>query len=190
MEKQKNTQLFIIAILAVTVLVMSVGFAYYQQDLNMNGTINITNASWNVHFDEEITPTTGSETITSSITEGTVIDWSTTLAEPGDYAEFTINVLNEGTFNAVLTDITMGGVTEHADYLKYEVFYNNASSSYEATTSGLNIQLAKKTTTATVVPVKVRVTYITPSDSEDLPTSDVTANLTLALTYKQEGYNQ
>lgn len=191
MKQQRNFQIFIIAILSVTVLIMSIGFAYYQNNFEVDGTVNVTNSSWSVHFADSITPSSGSEAIESNVADdGTSLEWSTTLSEPGDYAEFSINVLNEGTFNALLTDITMGGIAGHADYLKYEVYYNNSDTPYEATTSGLNISLDKKGENATVVPVRVKVTYVAPSDSTKLPTSDVEANLTLALTYKQEGYNQ
>jgi len=189
MKQQRNFQIFIIAILSITILVMAVGFAYYQRDFNVEGTVNVTPASWNVHFADSIVTTTGSQEIESNISEGTTLEWSTTLNKPGEYAEFSIDVLNEGSFNAILTDITMGGNTNHSDYLKYEVYYNDSDTPYEATTSGLNIELAKKGTEATVVPVKVRVTYIAPSDSTKLPSTSVSANLTLSLTYKQEGYN-
>jgi len=189
MKQQRNLQIFVIGILSVIILVMTVGFAYYQRDLEFDGTVNVIASSWNIHFADAISPATGSAEIQSEISDGTALEWSTTLAKPGDYAEFTIDVLNEGTFNAVLTDITMGGNSTHSDYLKYEVYYNNSDTPYENTASDLNIALAKKGTTATVIPVKVKVTYIAPSDSTKLPSTDVTAKLTLALTYKQEGYN-
>lgn len=189
MKKQETLQIGIIAVLAITVLVMTVGFAYYQADLEFNGAVTVSPANWSVHFDDQVSVTAGSQEIEYDVSEGTTVIWSTTLSNPGEYAEFTVNVLNEGTFNAILTDIMMSGHTAHSDYLKYEVYYNNSDTPYESTKSGLNISLAKKTTTATSAPVKVRVTYIAPSDSSKLPSSAVTANLALNLTYKQEGYS-
>ena len=41
MEKQKNTQMFVIAVLAIAVLTMSVGFAAFTQALNINGNVKV-----------------------------------------------------------------------------------------------------------------------------------------------------
>ena len=50
MEKKKNTQLFVIAILSVAILVMSVGFASYASTLNINGTATVKASKWSVHY--------------------------------------------------------------------------------------------------------------------------------------------
>lgn len=186
MEKQKNTQTLIIAVLAVAVLTLSVGFAAFSQRLDMNGTVSVTSSSWNVHFDtDSFAKTTGSQDVTTTSITGTSISWQSTLTKPGDYAEFTVNVLNEGTFDAVLKSITMSSIADHEKYLKYEIYYGDSSSPYTATTEGLSISLAKKAGTATSVPVKVKVTYIQPENSADLPASSVDVALTASLNYEQ-----
>ncbi|MGN1341636.1 MAG: hypothetical protein ACI4VL_00200 [Bacilli bacterium] len=186
MEKQKNTQTLIIAVLAVAVLTLSVGFASFSQRLDMNGTVSVTSSSWNVHFDtDSFAKTTGSQDVTTTSITGTSISWQSTLTKPGDYAEFTVNVVNEGTFDANLTSITMSSIADHEKYLKYEIYYDDSSSPYTSTTEGLSILLAKKAGTATSVPVKVKVTYIQPTDSADLPESSVDVALTASLTYEQ-----
>ena len=46
MEKGKNVQLAVIAVLAVAVLAMSVGYAAFSTRLNLNGTANVKASSW------------------------------------------------------------------------------------------------------------------------------------------------
>ena len=45
MEKKKNTQMFVIAILAVAVLTMSVGFAAFTQTLDISGNVSVASSS-------------------------------------------------------------------------------------------------------------------------------------------------
>jgi hypothetical protein len=187
MEKNKSTQTVIIAILAVVILTMSVGFAAsaYTQNLNINdSTVNVTAAKWNVHFDDaSYTETTGSVAATSHTLTGTTMVYEVTLAKPGDFYEFTVNVKNEGTFDANLTSLTMSSLTtEQAKYLTYTITYNNGTTYSASNTAITGSTLAKSTG---IAPVKVRVTYLTPADSANLPTTDQTLTLSATLTYTQ-----
>ena len=64
MERQKHTQTVVIAVLAVAILMMTIGFAAtaYTQTLNIGGTDNTTvkAAKWSVHFDTEKIPSLSS----------------------------------------------------------------------------------------------------------------------------------
>jgi hypothetical protein len=186
-EKNKGTQTIIIAVLAVAVLAMSVGFAVsaYTQNLNINdSTVNVTAAKWNVHFDDtSYTETTGSVAATSHTLTGTTMVYAVTLAKPGDFYEFTVNVKNEGTFDANLTSLTMSSLTtEQSKYLTYTITYNNGTT-YSASNATITGVTLPKTTG--VAPVKVRVTYVAPADSANLPTTDQTVTLSATLTYTQ-----
>lgn len=181
MEKQRNTQMLVILVLAVAVLTMSVGFAAYSASLSINGTTNISAANWDVNFDT--TTFTESSTIkatTKNIT-GTNVTYTVALTKPGDFYEFTIDVKNLGTFNANLTDVTLTALTEEqSKYLTYKLSYNGVD--YSSTATGLSVPLAAKTGVETVT---VRVEYVAPADPADLPASDVELSLTASLTYKQ-----
>ena len=56
MERQKNTQMFVIAILAVAILTMSVGFALYSSTLNITGNANLAKAKWSIVWEKEDSP--------------------------------------------------------------------------------------------------------------------------------------
>lgn len=186
MEKQRSTQMLVIAVLAVAVLTMSVGFAVFTQTLNINGNTTIGSSSWNVKFvTDSYMETSGSVTVSSedrTIT-GTSITYSVKLTKPGDFYEFTINVKNSGTFNAKLTGVTLSTLTtEQSKYLTYKLTYND-SVEYSKTTSGLSVALSAKNG---VVPVKVRIEYVQPENPGDLPQEEVVIPLSASLSYEQD----
>ena len=182
MEKQKNTQMFVIAILAVAVLTMSVGFAVFTQTLDINGNVTVASSKWSIAFDtSSYVESDGSVAVSNKTLDGTSMTYNVTLTKPGDFYEFTVNVKNTGTFDANLTGITMSSLsTEQAKYLKYVITYNDTE--YTTTTSSLSVALAK---TEGVATGKVRVQYIQPENSADLPSTQVTVPLTASLTYNQ-----
>ena len=187
MEKQRNTQMLVILVLAVAVLTMSVGFASYSAVLSINGTANVSAARWNVKFDDT-TFDESSSTIkaTSKTISGTNVTYTVALAKPGDFYEFTIKVKNLGTFNANLTEISLSKLTEEqSKYLTYTLSYG--STKYSATTSdltasNLSVPLAAQTGVETVT---VKVQYFAPENSDDLPAADVKLSLSASLTYDQ-----
>lgn len=182
MEKQKNTQMFVIAILAVAVLTMSVGFAVFTQTLDINGNVTVASSKWSIAFDtSSYVESDGSVAVSNKTLDGTSMTYNVTLTKPGDFYEFTVNVKNTGTFDANLTGISMSALTtEQAKYLTYEITYNGTK--YTANATGLSVALAK---TGGVATVKVRVQYIQPEASADLPSTQVTVPLTASLTYSQ-----
>ena len=184
MERQKSGQNIAIIALAVALVVMTVGFAAasYNQTLAFEGTTNVGTAKWDIHFNTDTyAETAGSVAATSKNVQGTSIDYTITLANPGDFYEFTIDVENLGTFDANLTKVTLSGIDEAADkYLDYTLTYD--STPYTATTSPSGVVLGKSTGKAAV---KVRVEYVMPENSSDLPTSGAVLTLNAALDYEQ-----
>lgn len=182
MEKKISYSGLVVVVLAVAVLVMSVGFAVFSTNLSINGTAQVSSSSWQVEFDESsYEETVGSVSPTSDPTINTTsMTYQVTLAKPTDFYEFTIDVKNLGTFNAQLKSITMTDISEHANYLKYTVTYNGTQ--YTQTTSNLSIPLEAGTG---VEEVKVRVEYVQPSDASQLPSEAKTVTLSASLDYEQ-----
>ena len=190
MEKKRNSQTIIIAILAVAVLFMSVGFAAFAQTLNIQGNVTVEPTKWSVHWDTtSYSQTTGSvPVLNGSLTTGTTptltntdVTFGARLTKPGDFAEFSIDAINDGDFDAKLTSITLSPLTTaQSKYLTYTVTYNGVE--YSATTTGLNISLPA--TGTNTVTVKVRVEYITPGQASELPTE--AANITLSASFDYE----
>ena len=201
MEKKRNSQTIIIAVLAVAILFMSVGFALFSTTLNINGTVQVEKASWDIHWKEGSLTKTANSTVDilsgattgtgaeKTMTPGTTptltntdITFGAVLTKPNDVAEFTVVAENAGTFDAKLTGITMSGLTaEQQKYLTYEIDYNGTK--YTQTTTGLNVSLpAKQSNTVTV---KVTVKYNQPDNPTDLPSERQFVNLTASFDYEQ-----
>ena len=182
MERQtKVTNIAIIA-LAVAVVFMSVGFALYSQQLTLNGTATVQPATWSVKFDTTtgVTPGQGSVAATTSTLTDTSYTYAFTLAKPGDFFEMDIPVVNAGTINAQLKTITMSQLSaSQSNYLSYTLSYNGTPYTQTTTLStpvALNAQA-----TATV---KVKVEYLLPNDSANLPQTAQTVTITGALDYE------
>ncbi len=188
MGNKKKKERGVLLLLVVAVLIMTVGFALYATTLNINGTVNVKGSPWNVHYDTSfgtngVSPTTGSVTATSAVinTNDTNFAFTVTLEKPGDFYEATVKAYNEGTVDAILKSITLGGVTaDQQKYLSYTVTYGEDT--YTSTTTGLTDTLAA----GAKKDVKVRVEYLKSAAQTDLPTEDVTVNVTGKLLYESE----
>lgn len=183
MANRKKKEIGIIVLLLVAVAVMTVGFAAYTQTLNITGNLTVKGSPWNVHYElNNIVTTSGSVTPspTPTLTK-TDFSFTVTLAKPGDFYEATIQAWNEGTIDALLKSITMSSLdANQAKYLSYTVTYNNGTP-YTGTTTGITgITLAA----GAKHPVKVRVEYLEPASSADLPATDQTITVTGSLGYE------
>ena len=185
MEKQKNTQLLIIGVLAVTIMLMTIGFAVYASTLTINGNVTVNPATWSVHYvTTSYQETTGSVAASAHNLTNTAATYTVTLDKPGDFYEFTANIINDGTFDADLTALTMSSLTTaQQKYLSYVVTYNGTD--YTASASSLSGITLPCTSGSNTHPVKVRVTYLQPENSSELPTESVTLTLTASLDYEQ-----
>ena len=178
MRQEKGLQNIIIVVLSVAVLAMSVGFAVYAQQLNVNGTATFSAAKWDVHFDTASFTETSTIQATSKTVGNTAITYSVTLPSPGSDYSFTVNAKNFGTIDAALEAITLSGLTEaQKKYISYTVNYNGTD--YTETTDGLAEDLSVNDTHA----LTVTVAYLLPDEAADLPEEDVEVNLTVALDY-------
>ena len=188
MKKDVSYSTIAICLLSIAIIVMSIGFAVYVDNLNITGTTTVKTTNWNVSFkSDSYKETTGSIPVTKDtlkITE-TSMEYSVTLSKPGDFYEFTINVENLGSFDANLTGLTMTALdASQSKYLTYKVYYNG--NEYNATNSNITgVTLPAQSGNNSIAPVKVRVEYIYPSEAADLPQTDQTITLNASLTFTQ-----
>lgn len=192
MNKEKNTQTVVIAILAVALLVMAVGYAGYTQNLQINGTAKAVASSWNIIWDKASIAQAGktlTEASSAAVGENqyfvdsanTTITYNVKLEKPGTYYELSVNAINAGTIPANLKSITLS--TPTTDKVTYKVTY--AGTEYTASASDLTIPLAANGTAA----VKVRIDYPMPASDSDLLKEDVTMTLNATFNYAQDETN-
>ena len=181
MKKQKNAQIIILSLLLAVVIFTTVGFAAYTQNLNIGGTVAVEKSKWSIHFDQSSYQLgTDSQAVKVNMASDTSINFTSTLSKPGDHCAFSIQAVNDGTFDAVLNQLEMSSLSaEQSKYLTYTVSYGGTN--FTSTNNSLSTALNKSARSDVVV----RVEYVAPTDPAELPSSDVTVNLSLKLVYNQ-----
>ena len=104
-KKNKKLLLLLLLLMAVTI-----GYALLSTTLKINGTAGIKKNTWNIHWD----PTSYQQSLGGGATattptynsDNTQINYGVTLELPGDYYEFTIDAVNEGTISGKIAEIS------------------------------------------------------------------------------------
>ncbi len=105
--KNKRRKDFI-AILVILLVSISLGYAFLTTNLRINGFADFFHAEWSIYFDNvQINsnsvsiPVNGSPA-TIDPTDLTKITFNVSLDKPGDFYEFTADVINDGSLDAML----------------------------------------------------------------------------------------
>lgn len=180
MKRRKNG---FYGMLILLILGIGIGYAILTTNLSINGITYINNASWDVHF-ANIQVSGGSVSADSpaNIDTDTSVSYEVTLSKPGDYYEFTVDVVNGGTIDAMIESVSskLNGVEISStnplpNYLGYSItYYDNVEIE--------NNQLLNAGTTETY---KIRVSYKMDINPEDLPGDDSTLSFLFSVTYVQ-----
>ena len=175
-HKRKMDMLYIL--LFIVFASIGVGYSYISTNLNINGTANVNAASWDVHFDN-LNITTGSVTATTpaDITSDTTVEFAATLEEPGDFYEFTVDVINSGTMDAMIDDFGISPelTSDQKKYLEYKVTYLD----------GGELEEKQKLAVGSSEIIKVRFKYIENEDKTNYPTEDQQFTIEFTMTYTQ-----
>ena len=193
MEKSRNYVVFGVLALVVSLVAVSLAYAGFSQQLNINGSASIKNASWNVHFLAPRTDTpvgTASWATAPALAGATKIgDFSATLNAPGDELDFDFDVENTGTFNAKLDSITIGTPSCSGDnnftcsQITYKLYQKNGTEVTNVATADGNLAAngGKKTYT-------LKLKFDDLNNENKLPASDVTVTgLSVVFNYSQDG---
>ena len=166
--KKRNKSMCIILIVLI-LFGVSVGYAAISRTLTINGNSEVKENSWNIYFDN-IKITEGSVTATrDAVINNSSIDFSIRLDLPGDFYEFTVDVINDGSIDAMIDSSakTPELTSSQSKYLNYIIEYQNGEQI-------ISKQLVKSKED---VRIKVRVEYRSDITETDLPS--VTENINL-----------
>ena len=134
-SRRKNRKLLILILL----LAVTLGFALISTTLNVIGTAGIRKNTWDIHWDSEsVVVKNGSVAATKPVVSGTnddTVTFDVDLELPGDYFEFNVDAINEGSVDGEITLSHLGmfdstGTTEltgddKPSYLTYSVVYDD-----------------------------------------------------------------
>ena len=167
-SRKKNVKLFALAL----ILLLGIGFAAIAANLKIDGTLNVSSASWDVHF-ENVSIKNGSVTAnpapTSNNVDTTEMTYTINFTKPGDYFEFTTDIVNDGSLDAMV-DVVSNNAYQDASsttpitlptYLKSTVTYDD----------GIEIAPNHELIHGMSEKVKVRVEFRTDINVSDLPSS-------------------
>ena len=176
-SRDRKTLYMILSIVLISIFSLTIVYAALSVTLNIQGNAEVVASTWDIHLDN-VKVTDGSVSGTDpSITSPTTATFSTTLNMPGDFYEFTIDVVNDGSIDAMIDSVTKEPTltTNQAKYLNYIIEYQN----------GESISTKQLVSKESFVRLKVRVEYRKDITASDLPTTLETLNLAFTVNYVQ-----
>ena len=175
--QDRKTLYLVLTIMIVSVFTLSIAYASLSTILEISGNAQISSADWDIYLDN-VEVKSGSVSANAPVISGnSSLAFDVELNMPGEYYEFTVDVVNEGSIDAMIDSVvkTPELTTEQAKYIKYEITYENGES------ISTNQTLKKGTST----PIKVRVEYRKDLVASDLPSGSTELSLKLTLVYVQ-----
>ena len=173
MKKSKKRLYYLLVI--VLLLLVSVGYAVLSNNLNIVGVSTINNSTWDIHW-ENVQVKTGSVTASTPTidTAKTTVSYSVALTIPGDYYEFTVDAVNAGAIDGMVSVVSnkLNGteITTLPSYLEYKVTYDD----------GVDIAPNHLLAANTSEKYKVHVGYKKDISVSDIPSNDQTLNLSFS----------
>lgn len=159
-----------------SILFISVGFAYLSSQLNIIGNATLRASNWDVHFDNLVVTNGSITTPTITGDNDTAVEYTVDLDFPGDFLEFRVDAVNEGSIDTMINTITNVGLSaEQKRYLDYSVTYDNLAP------VKVKDSLAQDTTETYIV----RIKYKEDIEPADLPQVDEAISLRFEIQFEQ-----
>ena len=178
--RNRKTLYLILTVIIISVFTLSIAYAILSVTLNITGAAEVVASNWDIHL-ENVKVKSGSVSSDVPVISGNNLSFSASLETPGDYYEFTVDVVNSGNIDAMIDSVvkTPELSTEQAKYLKYEVSY----------ASGESVSSKQFLKSNTTTPIKVRIEYRNDLNASDLPSTTEKLNLKITLVYTQSDGN-
>ena len=175
--KDRKVLYGILTIALVCVFTLTIAYAALNAVLTIQGSAQVSSADWDIHLANPKVTTGSATTNVPQIKTNSTMDFSTTLNMPGDFYEFTVDVVNSGSIDAMIENVIKNPELDASQkkYLNYEVTYQN----------GESITTKQTLAHGTTMPIKVRIEYRKDLIASDLPTGQVVLDLSLTLEYIQ-----
>ena len=126
----RKTLSLTLIIMAISILSLTVVYAALSVTLNITGSTEIAASNWDIHLENPIVRTGSVSANAPSISGNNNLSFTANLKTPGDYYEFSVDVVNDGTVDAMIDSIvkTPELTEEQSKYIKYEATYQNGES--------------------------------------------------------------
>ena len=177
---KENKFAFFTTIIVGIVITLSLGTAAITKTLQMIGNTTIKENSWIIYFDDvQVAGDSVEASKEAKIVDyaKTKIEFETHLKKPGDFYEFTVYAVNDGTLDATIRDVRKSVLTEAQEkYLDFIVTYAD----------GTPIQVCDRLDAGTRRKIIVRVVYKEDVEINDYPTKTENLKFNFEIDYIQE----
>ena len=175
--KDRKVLYGILCIVLVSVFTLTIAYAALNAVLTIQGSAQVSSADWDIHLANPKVTNGSATTNVPQIKTNSTMDFTTTLNMPGDFYEFTVDIVNDGSVDAMINNVIKNPELDASQkkYLNYEVTYQN----------GESITTKQTLSKGTTMPIKVRIEYRKDLVASDLPTDQVVLDLSLTLEYIQ-----
>ena len=167
--------LYIILCIAIgSVFTLTIAYAALNAVLNISGNAEVAASNWDVHFSNVLSSDLENPPIIESPTS---IVFNPVLNMPGDKYFFTVDIVNDGSIDAMIESINMRGnlTEEQTRFFNYSLTYAN----------GEQIMKRQVIDAGEFVRLKISVEYNKNINPEDLPTSQNVISFQVTFNYSQ-----
>ena len=114
----------VLCVILVCVFTLTIAYAALSAVLTISGSAEVVASNWDIHL-ENARVISGSVSKNAPSINGNTLSFNAHLDVPGDYYEFVVDVVNEGTIDAMIDSIVVTPTLTDSQkkYLKYEVKY-------------------------------------------------------------------
>ena len=192
MNKDKKLVFGVLALL-VGIIVISISYAAFTQNLNINGTGNVQATSWSVHFanlSNAVTNGTAVERTAPTIKSGRtdIGDYEVEFYSPGDSITYKFDVVNDGDYDAKISVVTKGTPTcSGSDSTSNTNVCANLEYTLKYTSNNKDVAVNDTLRVNETKNMTLVLRYKTTIGQDELPTATVTVgNLGITLQYSQD----
>ena len=113
------------------ILLLGVGYAYLNTSVTVQGAGKVTSSSWDVHFENVVVNEKSSNSLEGNplptIIDDSTVTFNVGLESPGEFYEFSLDVVNNGTIDVMIDDIIVSPelTVEQQKMFRYEIKYDN-----------------------------------------------------------------
>ena len=177
-RRRKNKYMKRLILMLLVLVSFSVGYAYLNKSLSIEGTTTVAKTTWNVRFQniQVFDNNAIVETAPTLLDNATKVSFAINLDKPGDSYGFTVDVVNSGTVDAKLSSISLTDELQNkTNYLDYSLTYID----------GVEIQEGDALKAGEHETIKFKAYFKKDITASDLESDDTVLNLVLTATYSQ-----
>ncbi len=175
--KDRKVLYLVLSAILICIFTLTIAYSALNAILIINGNAEIASSNWNIYLANPKVSNGSSTMDVPEIKNSSTLEFNIMLDVPGDFYEFTFDVVNDGDIDAIIENIIKTPELDDTQkkYLNYTVSYQN----------GESIEKKQLLASKTKMPIIVRVEYRKDLSASDLPTEQIELELALTLEYIQ-----